>query len=167
MKKIQTTFTILLVAGLLLLSGCDAILEVFYPEFAFDKGGNNVISIWTGFDMYPGQLSTGSQYIIARLLETGTDDVVREIAIDPFWHWIEEKNNLYWQLEGNLDFYGVEDGEYRVVVWLEQSGDDNPNGPNEPSVNAVNTADGSVYFSLPSADAPDGWLFGEAISPLY
>ena len=42
MKKIIFVFVILAV---LLFSGCDAMLEVFYPEFADDFEGNNVLTV--------------------------------------------------------------------------------------------------------------------------
>lgn len=166
MKKIQATFIILLVGGMLVLSGCDAILEVFYPEFAYESG-ENVISIWIEFDMYGDQLSSGNPYFAGQLIETKSSNVVRQKAIDPFWHLIGEKNSTYWHLEGNLDFYGVEDGEYEVLVWLEQSGDDKPYGANEPYVYAANGGDAVTTFSFPSDRASDGWLYGNAISPRY
>jgi hypothetical protein len=161
MKKIQAAILIAVVAGLLVLSGCDAVLEVFYPEFAY-QSGENVISIYIGFNMYPNQLSGDNQYFVGRLVNSKSGTVVRS---DPFWHWIEEKNNLYWHLEGNLDFYGVDDGDYQVEIWLEQNGDGEPGGANEPMVNA--TIGGMSTFAFPNTSASDGWLYGEAISPLY
>jgi len=167
MKKKQiSAASIAAIVILLVFSGCDAVLEVFYPEFAYGKGDVSVISIWAQIDMYPGELSGSSQYIAGRVIDMDSSEVVRELGVEPRWNWIEEKNLIYWRLEGNLDFSGIEDGEYEIMVWLEQNGDGNPYGANEPYIYATNNADGSTTFFVPGDQSSDGWLFGEARVPL-
>lgn len=167
MKKRQAAIIVALIAALLALSGCaDAILEVFYPEFAPDSGGESVISIWVEFNMYEDQLSGTGQYVAGQLIDTTTSEVVFQAGMDPFWHYIGDKYNPYWHIEGNLDFYGVKDGEYWVLVWLEQGGNNQPFGPGEPYKYAINVDSGNDTFVVPGKSS-DGWIFGDAISPLY
>ena len=165
MKKIQATLYIILTA-VLLLSGCDAVLEAFYPEFAYSKGDDNVISIFAEFNLYPNQVYGKNQYLVGRVIEKKSDEVVRELRGGLAWHWVEQKNLLYWRVVGNLDIYGVEDGSYEVLVWLEQDGDGEPYGADEPWTYAKNKTNGTITFTFPDANAPGGWLDGEATAPL-
>ena len=167
MKKMQATLCIISAAAVLLLSGCDAVLEVFYPEFAYSKGDDNVISIFAEFNLYPNQVSGNNQYLVGRVIEkTSPDEVVRELRGGLTWHWVDQKNLLYWRVVGNLDIYGVKDGSYEVLVWLEQDGDGEPYGANEPWTYAKNENNGTITFTFPDANAPSGWLYGEATVPL-
>ena len=153
----------LIIAVLIALSGCDAVLEAFYPEFATSKSGENVIGVTATFEMYPSEIVGKGQYIAGQLIDQKSGVVVQKVAAEPVWNW---NDAIFWSIEGNLDFYEVEDGEYEVLVWFEQDGDNAPYGVNEPTDYAVNSAGGTV-FALPSKVASGGWLYGEAFIPLY
>ncbi len=166
MKTIR--FALLLpfiIAAFFAFTGCDAILEVFYPEFATTRGGN--ISIWAHFEMYPSEISSNNVYLYGQIIDTSTKSggVVQETEAEPVFYYVEEKSGTYWVVEGNLDFSNVEDGDYEVLVWLEQNGDDQPYGLNEPTEQAKLNGTGGTIFSFPNTSSSDG-LYGEVFVPL-
>jgi hypothetical protein len=166
MKKIRIALPLLvIITALFAFTGCDAILEVFYPEFATAKGGN--ISIWAQFEMQPSEISSNNVYIYGQIIDTSTKSggVVRELETEPVLYYVEEKSGSYWIVEGNLDFLDIEDGNYEVLVWLEQTGDDEPSGQNEPSEYAKRNDTGDTVFSFPGTSASE-WLYGEVFVPL-
>jgi len=166
MKKIQAALLLVAALTLLTLSGCDKILESFYPEFAQKA---NAISIWAEFKMYPSQIYGSNPYIAGRIYETADPlTIVRENFNQPIYDWIEDKTGLgYYSVNANLDFNDIADGDYRVLVWLEQNGDGLPYGVNEPSANATNLANSSETFSFPNAFGSEDWLYGEVSEPLH
>ena len=167
MKK-KLFFLTIAITVLLTLSGCNAILEVFYPEFAIGNTNENVISIWAEFYLYPEQLIGTGQYIAGQVIDTQskTERVVQELGVEPTWHRVNEKNNEHWRLAGNLDFRGVENGDYKVRIWLEQNRDNIFDPETERSIFAKADATGTIFFSFPSEKASNGWLYGEAMVSL-
>ena len=108
MKKI---FFILIILAVLLLSGCDAMLEAFYPEFAdnFD-GSNNVFAVeynYTADDMLTNgyQIGTPLKVELYRTGETpnGTNQPIASIEVyDEYSYYYE---------------FFVPSGSYDVWIW--------------------------------------------------
>jgi len=164
MKTIRTAILITIV--LFTLSSCDAVLEIFYPEFA-SKGDGYAVSIRAEFNMYPDEVYGTGQYFAAQIIDLYTREVVRQVAAEPYFNWIEEKTAIYWRIEGNIDFYDVPDGEYEVLVWLEQDGDGEPYGPDELYMYATRYDSFQPnVFSLPEDADEYGWAYGEALLTL-
>jgi len=121
MKKTKL-FGSIAILVVLTLSGCDAILETFYPEFGqnLGEGGGNNIRVFV--EVIPGIDTVDPQ--IAVLLENRQTDEVSQIqTVWPFWNW-DESGELF--LTANVEIFNVPDGEYRVVAWLERTTGANP-----------------------------------------
>ena len=58
-----------------------------------------------------------------------------------------------------------EDKTLLTLLWLEQDGDNEPFGFNEPYEYAINIDTNGDIFAVPG-DSGDGWILGEAVSPL-
>jgi hypothetical protein len=112
----------------LTLSGCDAILETFYPDFGenFGGGGGNNIRVFV--EVIPGNDTVDPQIgvMVVRedLVEDNqqTDEIHEVQTVWPFWNW-DEDGNLF--LTANVEFFNIPDGEYHVVAWLERTTGDN------------------------------------------
>lgn len=128
--KTKTTITGLAVVlvALITLSGCDAILEAFYPEFG-DREGSNTIALQVEIAIPGGDIGDPQ---IAAVVEDAWDKEADPVQIQFVWptsYW-DENGNLV--LTAYIEFYGLEGTEadprdYQVFVWLEQNGDDRPN----------------------------------------
>lgn len=163
MKSIRTA--ILICIALFALSSCDAVLEVFYPEFAASKDGENVVSVRADFYIYETEITGSNPYIAGMVRDLNSSKEIKAYS-EPSWYWNEDKSGTYWHIEGNIDFRDVPDGEYDVLIWFEQNGDREPGGENEPSKLAMRSDDGSTIFTFPSSASSGGWLYGEVEFPL-
>lgn len=154
MKITRLLSLIVIVVALVGLTGCDDILEAFYPEFG-DQGGDGQFEI--GIDVaidFPEDGTFADPMIGAYVEDINTNDPIDVAFIWPFWNWDENGDVT---LTGYIDFFGIPDGEYRVIVWLERTGEDGGNGypdPGEPARDAeYETADGyyDTIFRFPNA----------------
>ncbi|MCK5201760.1 MAG: hypothetical protein KAR21_25580 [Spirochaetales bacterium] len=111
MKKI--TLTIIIPVVLLLFSGCDAMLEFFYPEYADDNAVNITISITTG-DITDHNYDTTIPLLVELYVSGETpaaDAPVRSVE-------------LYNKFDNYLCTLFVPAGTYDIWIWQ----DDNKNG---------------------------------------
>ncbi len=133
MKKITMTIIILMV--LLLFSGCDAMLEFFYPEYADDNAVNITISI-TASDMVTNSYDTGGSLLV-ELYATGESPVgdtpVRSVE-------------LYNAFDNYLCTLFVPSGTYKIWIWQDKNQDGNIDG-GEFVLDADKTTPPSITFS--------------------
>jgi len=120
MKKTKL-FGSIAILVVLTLSGCDAILEAFYPEFGENFGGSGGNNIRVFVEVKPG-IDPGDPQIAVLLENRQTDEVSHIQTVWPFWNW-DESGDLF--LTANVEIFNVPDGEYRVVAWLERTTGDN------------------------------------------
>jgi hypothetical protein len=133
MKKTRIFAVIVSLLILLAFSGCDAILEAFYPEFTAGgkDGGDNGISIWVDIELPADGLPEDADPKIAAILLNTDFDFFDEMYVFPEWNW--DDGTATWILSASIDFYGVaSDEEYQILVWLEINDDYEPNWGEEP-----------------------------------
>ena len=120
MKK--TIFFAILTAAFILLSGCDAMLEVFYPEYADNYDNNNVLTV--EYDL--SKLS--SQEIVD--LDLNHNPIKVEIFIkgkSPVSDLPVASIDVYGEVSYWFDFY-VTSGSYDVWIWQDGDGDGDGDG---------------------------------------
>ncbi len=116
MKKMKIYLGIVVLALLLLLTGCDAILESMFPEFA--DPDTYTINIEVELErFFPLQAETKLAGIVlpdgSPTPGTGTEAT----AVDP---WFSDWGGV---MEGYLYFDGINKGDYWVYVWIDYNGD--------------------------------------------
>ena len=177
MKKMRLFTIIVSLLVLLAFSGCDAILEAFYPEFTAGGaagGGENGISVWVEIQLPAEGLPADVDPKIGGILLNLNNDVFDEVFMYPEWNWDDAAAT--WSLSTNIDFYGVAgDEEYQVLVWLELNDDYEPNWGEEPQA----FAEWVTWDDANKADIPMGprfpfpndegltWLNGGAFVPFF
>ncbi len=114
MKK--TIFLVLAAAALLLLSGCDAMLEAFYPEYAKNYDNYNVLTVEYDLNSLTAQqiinLDLNNKPIKVELYLSGQTPTAN-VPVD----FIEVYGEAsYW-----YDFY-VSDGSYDIWIWQDTNG---------------------------------------------
>ena len=91
------------VLTLVLLSGCDAILEGFFPEFADTNSIDVHVQITTGVNVYDKPV------IVALIPFDGSDSPIKgEI--------VKEKRN---EFDFYVSFDGLPNGKYQIYVWYD------------------------------------------------
>ncbi|MFP4363029.1 MAG: hypothetical protein ACLFR1_04100 [Spirochaetia bacterium] len=159
MKKIFLLITVVTI--IIAFTGCDQILEAFYPEFSEGGGGNNTIEIFIALP--EEDEATWSSPIIANLMVEWSDgevsDTYRERWAD--WHWDDEQQA---EIPGvRFIFQNLPDGEYRVELFQDR----NKNGywdDNEPFTEALaeyESDDGELTDPVFRFDenTENNWLF--------
>ena len=131
MKKI---ILILVIFAVLLFSGCDAMLEVFYPEFADDFDGNNVLWVDAYFSQF--QIDILDNYpnnpvrfeIYTDIQAPGSDNPVAY-------------TNVSVSAISSLTTIGKEfflaDGSYQIFIWQDNNGVGLTGGDNDVYLNPI------------------------------
>jgi hypothetical protein len=117
MKKMKIYLGIAILALLLLLTGCDAILESMFPEFA--DTDTYTINVEVELEkLFPLQPETQLAGVVVPI-DTPIGDItgMGATAFDPWF------NDWGGSLEGFLYFDGVLEGDYWVYVWIDYNGD--------------------------------------------
>jgi hypothetical protein len=140
MKKKSIVTLIVVLLALFAFSGCDPILEAFYPEFTAggtEGGGENGISVYIEIELPPDGLGEESEPTIGAVLtkpvpaaEPGQPKPKPELVgeaqfVFPDWVWDDYSST--WILTAIFDFYGIGAGDYQVLTWLDLDGDYKPN----------------------------------------
>jgi PKD repeat protein len=119
-------------------SGCDAILEAFYPDETAggsQGGGENGISVWVEIEIPAeglGELEPIIGAVLVEPLEPGVQSEPTPVGgtydnaefVIPDWTYDDVATT--WILTASVDFYGLVDDDYQVLVWLETTGDYKP-----------------------------------------
>ncbi|MDA3937996.1 MAG: hypothetical protein PF693_01625 [Spirochaetia bacterium] len=111
MKKI---FFILIILAVLLFSGCDAMLEVFYPEYADDNVVNITISITTG-DISNFSYDTNDPLLVELYAAGETPNLN-----SPF-----RSIEVYNKFDNYLCPLFVPEGSYDIWIWQDDNNDGN------------------------------------------
>ena len=138
----------LVLALLLLLSGCDAILEMMYPEFGeseqdkdWDTWNAVDVSFWVPWDtqFFYGLIHVDDPFVV-EIMDTATG------GFDYYDYqtvWMDEWDSFW------ASFEGMPDGEYGIHVYWDLNGDGVEDWGSEPSWD---------YFSpfwIGATDPPD------------
>jgi hypothetical protein len=117
-------------------TGCDAILEAFYPEFGEDAFGDREIAVEVEFDFV---LDGSSKSIMIAVVPIVKDaDGNPKIDFEGIWlqsRW--DPSSAYF----TVNFTPLKEGAYRVFVWYDANGDELP-GWDEPSTEASYVLEG-------------------------
>ena len=117
MKK--TIFILILAAAFILLSGCDAMLEVFYPEYADNYDNNNVLTVEYNLDTLSSQeivdLNLNDNPIKVEIFNMG-ESPVSDLPVASI--------DVYGEVSYWFDFY-VTSGSYDVWIWQDGNGNEN------------------------------------------
>ena len=188
MKKKSLITAIVALLALIAFTGCDPILEAFYPEFTAggeNGGGDKGISVWVEVEVPAEGLGDIDPIIGAVLVEPLAPGVQGEPTpvggnydgaafSKPDWTYDDEAAT--WILSAALDFFNLADGDYQVLVWLETTGDYKP-APvfegTEPQATATwywwneagEPSDEGNVFMFPNTYQAK-WLEGYAFIPL-
>ena len=122
MKKARIIGLIAILTVLVTLSGCDAILEAFFPEYGEKFGGDGqyAVGVWVEITTSPSEV--GDPQLAGRLEYEWGGEAVANTTTSlrwPEWNW---KPDGSLALSGYLEFYGIPEGRYRIAIWLEESG---------------------------------------------
>ena len=114
MKKI---IFILVILAVLLFSGCDAMLEVFYPELKEDfSDSNNIFDIeYQIGDYHRGVMDTAGQPIMMSIYEQGFDPYNEDEPLD----------TIYFYDDYGLWTFFVDNMNYDVWIWCNVDGSEN------------------------------------------
>ncbi|GEM_PF-4463162 len=121
---------VLVFSALLVLSGCDAILEAMFPEFGDKQTGGN--EVWIEVDIDP-QLADWSGEVWGKIesanLGPGDPDYYMYTLSAPIDYQYDPQGNPV--PKAYLDFWGVPGSQdrprqYKVVVWIDQNGNQWP-----------------------------------------
>ncbi len=130
-KSILIVGILAIFSFIFVLSGCDEILEAFYPDFGKNAGGNE---IRVDVDISP-ELANWDVRVYGRVesanLDPGDPDYFHmdiNVPID-FSQYDEQGNPIP---KAFLDFWGIPNGEYKVLVWLDNNGNQVPDPSDEP-----------------------------------
>lgn len=114
MKK--TIFLVLAAAALLLFSGCDAMLEAFYPEYADNYDNNNVLTVEYDLNSLTAQeiinLDLNNKPIKVELYISGQTPTA-DTPVDSI--------EVYGKASYWFDFY-VPAGSYDIWIWQDSAG---------------------------------------------
>lgn len=145
------------------LTGCDRVLEVFYPEFAPQESEFD-LSIHTKIEV-PG----AGEFTEATAVVHDLDSDENYRQVQPIWYeYAGEKGTPAYFAEFYID--GIPSGAYRVEIFVDESGDyewdriDEPGtdllyvfeGAGEPVPSETIVVDDSDEFIVISADAVIG-----------
>ncbi len=150
MKK--TILLMVISTALLLLSGCDAMLEVFYPEYKDNYDGNNILTVEYSLNNLTAQeiidLDLNNNPLKVELYQEGNTPVSDQPV-----HTIEVFGEAsYW-----YDF-SVSSGSFDVWIWQ----DSDKNGSLESGDFILN--EGSVYshtFSFSNISGEYKYFYGD------
>jgi len=107
MKKI---FFILIILAVLLLAGCDAMLESFYPEFADNFDGSNVVDIeYQLSDFHYGVLVGSNQPLLISIYAVGEDPMTGDTPLSTI---------DFYDKSGWWTFY-VDNQNYDIWLWCD------------------------------------------------
>jgi len=186
MKKIKLLGILAVLVVLFAFTACDQILEAFYPEFG-DQGsrsGTYRIGIWAEILIPAGeQIPAGNPMIGAKAVSAWSSDQtpVADSYMSPNWTYNEFGDTVF---SAYIELYINDDGDYRVTVWGETDGNQQPNY-DEPQTDAVwwhddpSLADGGFWdniFSFYTGDTEFGpsregeakiWTGGNGAAPNY
>ena len=181
MNKIKLFGLIAIALLIFTLSGCDAILEAFYPEYAerFGGGGSGGNNITIFVEVIPGENVVDPQIAVV-VIDRFTDEFITDAFVWPFWNW-DENGDLFFT--ANVELFNIPGDtnnprEYRVVAWLERTQDEMGNwigngfpDPEEPQREAE-------WFPLGPGTEPDtgfrfpneantNWIEGKAFLEVF
>ncbi len=131
---------VMLVVSLLLFTGCDQILEAFYPEYGDTGGrsGDNTIQIRVDLDRALGDANTEIwaklEYAFGDYENENRDLFLYDQSAWPMIEWDDKGEPKYYV---NFDFWGLEDAEYRVIVWVDKDPKNWVPDWDEPQMEAV------------------------------
>ena len=137
MKKI---IFILVILAVLLLSGCDEMLEFFYPDFAEEFNGNNVVDIEYDIgDYLHGHLDSSEQPLMMSIYNNEEGPGNTALGTINFY------DKTGW---GTFD---VDDGHYDIWIW----NDANDN-------NTLDSGDFSTIIEIDvNFEGTDGYMYKE------
>ncbi len=119
MKK--TVLITIILTALLLLSGCDAMLEIFYPEFADNYDGNLVLDInYTISDFHYGVL-TGSDQPIKMIIYYPGDSPYS--GADPAFFDYQENPKISYEQSDWFTSYLDLNSDYDIWLWCDHDDD--------------------------------------------
>jgi hypothetical protein len=127
MKSALAKLSLILLAAIVGLGSCDAILNAVYPEFDPENGsgglGSNMVHV--NIDLAEGINMTGP--VIVSLVPMRQEGSQWILKLDQAW------KQDFWAL-GHIeyDFRGLSNGAYRVFVWVDNNNNRNPE-PDEAS----------------------------------
>ena len=99
---------ILVILAVLLLSGCDEMLEFFYPDFAEEFNGNNVVDIEYDIgDYLHGHLDSSEQPLMMSIYHDGQGPFGGDTALATIY---------FYDRTGWGTFY-IDDGNYDIWIW--------------------------------------------------
>ncbi len=126
MKKI---IFVLVILAILLFSGCDEMLEVFYPEFADDYDGNNVFDIdYKLGDFHYGVLVGSGQPLLISMYNVGDNPMDGDTAIE----------TIHFYDKAGLWTFFPDDKSYDVWIWCDVNNDDTVNAGDFRTTSPVN-----------------------------
>ncbi len=112
MKKI---IFVLVILAVLLFSGCDAMLEVFYPEFADEYSGNNIFDVdYALSDFHYGVLVGSGQPLMISLYYSGDDPMTGDTALE----------TVHFYDRAGLWTFFPDDQSYDVWIWCDVNNND-------------------------------------------
>ena len=166
MKNLKILGFVVVALLVVALTGCDAILETFFPAFGErgdDSGGNNAVGVYV--EIVIPETIDDPPPIKAIMEDAWTfEQIDLQVIYSPAYNWDENGNTI---LSGFLEFYNVPKGEYTIVVWLESSTDNDWYDWDEPWDFAVwfptgNSEEWDNIFRFPNEN-DSNWIDGEAI----
>jgi len=181
MKKIKLFGLVAILIVSFAFTGCDAILEAFYPEFRtnFGGGGDGGNNITIFVEVIPGTDVEGDPQIAVLVEDRWSGERITDAFVWPFWNWNQDGKLFF---TANVELFGIPGDadnprDYRVVAWLENtidgSGNWIANGSPDydeplrdaewfPFDDGVSTPD----FSFPN-EANTNWIYGEAFLEVF
>lgn len=174
MNRMKIFGILAVLLALLAFTGCDEILEAFYPEFG--EGGTNSgtygIGIWAEIVIPAGEpIPDGQPMIGAKAVDawSGDPEPLAEAYVAANWDYTPEGDTIF---SAYIELYLGDEGDYRVIVWGESDNNRQPDW-DEPATDAVwYHADASIteggfwdnIFSFWADDTEYGpWRDGEAL----
>jgi hypothetical protein len=128
MNRMKIFGILAVLLALLAFTGCDEILEAFYPEFAEggDKSGTYQIGVWAEIIIPAGEpVPVGDPMIGAKVVDawSGDPEPVAEAYISANLGFNDAGDTIF---STYIELFLADEGEYRVVVWGESDGNRQP-----------------------------------------
>ena len=138
MKRMKIFGILVILLSLLAFTGCDEILEAFYPEFG--EGGANSgtyqIGVWAEIIIPAGEpIPAGTPMIGAKVVDawSGDPEPVAQAYISANLGFNDAGDTIF---STYIELFLSDEGEYRVVVWGETDGNRQPDW-DEPATDAA------------------------------